>query len=68
MTELAVREDPQHRRSLAFSLASPSQAAGGGGAFMREFVGSWHIQPAAAGGGLTEVRNAAGHVVNMVPV
>ena len=45
VTELNVHEDPSQRQ-LTFSLIQS--------AFMKEFVGSWHVQP-AADGGLTEV-------------
>ena len=61
VTELNVREDAE-RRQLTFSLLES--------AFMREFVGSWDVRPAAPGdhsggsgasssssGGLTEVRH-----------
>ncbi len=45
VTELNVHEDASQRK-LTFSLIQS--------AFMKEFVGSWHVQPAAEGG-LTEV-------------
>ncbi|PRW59177.1 hypothetical protein C2E21_2638 [Chlorella sorokiniana] len=47
VTELSVHEDPSQRQ-LTFSLIES--------AFMKEFVGSWQVQP-AADGGLTEVRH-----------
>ena len=49
VTELNVHEEPSQRQ-LTFSLIQS--------AFMKEFVGSWHVQPGAEG--LTEVRRRAG--------